>query len=266
MGGHAGANGAVGAVRRLGAGVRERTCCDEGAPIGPDAAPHRRSPLASLALSLPHLSLRGRARPGRAARARRGRRRSRAWPRCSSANGSDARDALWLDSGDALEGAEVFHRFGGRVELELLSALGLGGDGARQSRAVARRRRSWGSCSQGSRRFPVLSANLRPRADSALAGRLAPSALLERRGRAGRGRRRRQSRRSPPQFGESATTRGGSSGAGRWRAAVQAAVDELAPRAGADRRAQPPGARRRSRAGQPHERHRSACWAGTSTS
>src|SRR3954471_20955357 len=33
---------------------------------------------------------------------------------------------LWLDSGDALEGAEVFHRFGGSLELELLSALGLG--------------------------------------------------------------------------------------------------------------------------------------------
>src|SRR5215203_2008566 len=28
--------------------------------------------------------------------------------------------ALWLDSGDVLEGAPVFHRFGGRLELELL--------------------------------------------------------------------------------------------------------------------------------------------------
>src|SRR6188508_1704596 len=30
---------------------------------------------------------------------------------------------LWLDSGDAVEGAPVFERFGGRVELELLGGL-----------------------------------------------------------------------------------------------------------------------------------------------
>ena len=32
---------------------------------------------------------------------------------------------LWIDSGDALEGAEIFHRFGGDVEVRLLSELGL---------------------------------------------------------------------------------------------------------------------------------------------
>ncbi len=87
-------------------------------------------------------------------------------------------EVLWLDSGDALEGAEVFHRFGGQVELELLSALGLGAmtlgnhelslGGAELARLLA-----------DFADFSVLGANLRPRADSALAGLLQPSALLE---------------------------------------------------------------------------------------
>ena len=86
--------------------------------------------------------------------------------------------ALWLDSGDALEGAEVFHRFGGRLELELLSSLGLGAmalgnhelslDGARLAELFAT-----------AARFPVLAADLRPLADSALSGGLLPSALLD---------------------------------------------------------------------------------------
>ena len=86
--------------------------------------------------------------------------------------------SLWLDSGDALEGAEVFHRWGGRLELELLSSLGLGAmalgnhelslDGARLAELFAT-----------SARFPVLAANLRARADSALADRLVPSVLLD---------------------------------------------------------------------------------------
>lgn len=84
---------------------------------------------------------------------------------------------LWVDSGDALEGAEVFHRFGGHLELELLSALGLGAmalgnhelslDGAALSELLG-----------ASARFPVLAANVRARADSPLAGRLLPSAVL----------------------------------------------------------------------------------------
>lgn len=85
--------------------------------------------------------------------------------------------ALWLDSGDALEGAAVFQRFGGSVELDLLSSLGLGAmalgnhelslSGAALSALLAEHAR-----------FPVLSANLQPRPESPLSGQLLPSVVL----------------------------------------------------------------------------------------
>lgn len=83
---------------------------------------------------------------------------------------------LWLDSGDVLEGAEVFERFGGRLELELLSRLGL------SALALGNHELSLSSQSLADvlsrATFPVLAANLRAEPGSALAGRLAPSVLL----------------------------------------------------------------------------------------
>ncbi|HEX2873930.1 MAG TPA: 5'-nucleotidase C-terminal domain-containing protein [Polyangiaceae bacterium] len=84
---------------------------------------------------------------------------------------------LWLDSGDALEGAEVFHRFGGEVEVELLSALGLG------AMALGNHELSLGAEELArlfatAATFSLLSANVRPRAGSPLARLLVPSAVL----------------------------------------------------------------------------------------
>ena len=84
---------------------------------------------------------------------------------------------VWLDSGDALEGAEVFHRFGGQVELTLLRELGLG------AMALGNHELSLGAEAlaelfEGEAEFPVLSANVRPRAGSPLERVLVPSALL----------------------------------------------------------------------------------------
>lgn len=83
---------------------------------------------------------------------------------------------LWLDSGDVLEGAEVFERFGGRLELELLSRLGL------SALALGNHELSLSSQSLADvlsrATFPVLAANLGAESGSALAGRLAPSVLL----------------------------------------------------------------------------------------
>ncbi len=86
--------------------------------------------------------------------------------------------ALWLDSGDALEGAEVFRRFGGRLELELLSSLGLGAM-ALGNHELSLDGDALGELFASSASFPVLGANVRPRVDSALSGRLVPSALLD---------------------------------------------------------------------------------------
>jgi 5'-nucleotidase / UDP-sugar diphosphatase len=84
---------------------------------------------------------------------------------------------LWLDSGDALEGAEVFQRFQGQLELELLGALGLSamalGNHELSLRAPAL------SAALGRGGFPVLAANLTPLPSSALAAHLVPSALFE---------------------------------------------------------------------------------------
>lgn len=86
--------------------------------------------------------------------------------------------ALWLDSGDALEGAEVFHRFGGRLELELLSALGLGAM-ALGNHELSLDGVALATLFSSSANFPVLAANVRPQVDSALSGRLLPSVLLD---------------------------------------------------------------------------------------
>ena len=87
-------------------------------------------------------------------------------------------DALWLDSGDVLEGAEVFHRYGGHLELELLSSLGLGAL-ALGNHELSLDGGTLGQLLEESAKFPVLAANLQPRTDSALWGRLVPSALLD---------------------------------------------------------------------------------------
>jgi 5'-nucleotidase / UDP-sugar diphosphatase len=135
--------------------------------------------------------------------------------------------ALWLDSGDALEGAEVFRRFGGRVELELLSALGLGAM-ALGNHELSLGDGELGQLFQSSASFPVLAANLQPDEASALRGRLLPSALVDvagvRVGIVGV-----SNPKSPPNL---------ASRDNPWRlelspdlaAAVQAAVDELVPR------------------------------------
>ena len=85
--------------------------------------------------------------------------------------------ALWLDSGDALEGSEVFERLGGRLELQLLSDLGLG------AMALGNHELSLPGPELGSLlanvRFPVLAANLAPEAASPLEGRLGQSVLLD---------------------------------------------------------------------------------------
>ena len=86
--------------------------------------------------------------------------------------------SLWLDSGDALEGAEVFHRYGGRVELSLLSSLGLGAM-ALGNHELSLSGMELGELLSETARFPVLAANLRPRVDSALAGLVPASALFE---------------------------------------------------------------------------------------
>lgn len=84
---------------------------------------------------------------------------------------------LWLDSGDALEGADAFHRFRGELELSLLEQMGLGAMalgnhelslGAEELAALVATRA----------RFPVLSANLTPAPGSALAGRVLPVSVL----------------------------------------------------------------------------------------
>lgn len=86
--------------------------------------------------------------------------------------------ALWLDSGDALEGAEVFQRGGGHVELELLSALGLSAMSL-GNHELSLSDAQLGELLASSAGFPVLAANLQPQADSGLRGRLLPSAVFD---------------------------------------------------------------------------------------
>jgi len=84
---------------------------------------------------------------------------------------------LWLDSGDALEGAEVFHRFGGRVELELLSTLGLGAM-ALGNHELSLDAPELSQLFGASARFPLLAANVRPGAGTPLERVVLPSTLL----------------------------------------------------------------------------------------
>jgi 5'-nucleotidase/UDP-sugar diphosphatase len=86
--------------------------------------------------------------------------------------------SLWLDSGDALEGAEVFHRFGGRVELELLSSLGLNAM-ALGNHELSLSGSELGELLTRSASFPVLAANLRPELASPLAGLLTAGAIFD---------------------------------------------------------------------------------------
>jgi len=136
--------------------------------------------------------------------------------------------ALWLDSGDALEGAEVFHRYGGRVELQLLSSLGLGAM-ALGNHELSLSAPDLAELLLSSATFPVLAADLEPRTASPLAGVLAPSAILSadgvRVGVVGVANRE-----SPPDL---------ASPGNRWQleapadwAAVQSVIDELSPQVG----------------------------------
>jgi 5'-nucleotidase len=135
--------------------------------------------------------------------------------------------ALWLDSGDVLEGAEVFRRLRGRVELELLGALGLSAMalGNHELALSGPELAEWLSASA----FPVLAANLRPRADSTVRPRLSASALVEA-GGFKVGLVGVANPHSPPDL---------ASAGNAWRldlleelaAATQGAIDEVAPRA-----------------------------------
>lgn len=137
--------------------------------------------------------------------------------------------ALWVDSGDALEGAPIFQRFGGRVELELLGSLGLSAmalgnhELSLEPSVLARRLAE-------SARFPVLAANLPPGAASPLEGLLAPSAVLDvtglRVGVVGVANPQ-----SPPGVGERPSNAWGLAPVADAAGAVQLAIDDLAGRA-----------------------------------
>ncbi len=92
-----------------------------------------------------------------------------AWQRAPS--------AVWLDSGDALEGAEIFHRYAGSAEIALLSALGL------SAMALGNHELSLPPAELAERaveaRFPLLAANLSPRSSSPLLGAWSSSALVK---------------------------------------------------------------------------------------
>lgn len=133
---------------------------------------------------------------------------------------------VWLDSGDALEGAEIFERSRGRVEIELLGALGL------SALALGNHELSLSgdelSTLLGAAPFPVLAANLDVGEGSPLARVLRPSVILSAGGMrlgvvgvANPG--------SPPHL----KSAGNPWGLAPWSdsaAAVQAALDELRPR------------------------------------
>ncbi|HVY27260.1 MAG TPA: 5'-nucleotidase C-terminal domain-containing protein [Polyangiaceae bacterium] len=85
--------------------------------------------------------------------------------------------ALWLDSGDVLEGAAVFQRFRGSAELELMSSLGLDAM-ALGNHELSLSGEELAAHVAEEARFPVLSANLQPEPDSPLVGQLLPSVVL----------------------------------------------------------------------------------------
>jgi 5'-nucleotidase / UDP-sugar diphosphatase len=101
------------------------------------------------------------------------------WARLASLLDGERRRApasVWLDSGDALEGAEVFQRLGGRLEVELLSQLGLA------AMALGNHELSLSAAELGelaaTATFPLLAANLVPQETSPLDGRLAKSSVV----------------------------------------------------------------------------------------
>lgn len=135
--------------------------------------------------------------------------------------------ALWLDSGDMLEGAPVFQRYRGRVEVELFGSLGLG--------AMALGNHELSLCAPelaellAKARFPVLAANLRPRPTSPLAGWLQSSVVLNA-GQIRVGVVGVANPSSPPQL-KSAGNPWDLVVAEDWVGEVQLAVDELTPHA-----------------------------------
>lgn len=138
------------------------------------------------------------------------------------------RECVWLDSGDALEGAGVFRRYGGRVELELLSGLGLAAM-ALGNHELSLRGQELAELLQSTARFPVLSANLLPLGGSALAGLVRPAALIRASGLelgvVGVGNPA-----SPPNLAAEDNPWGLSNA--ELSSAVQLALDDVAPHAG----------------------------------
>jgi 5'-nucleotidase / UDP-sugar diphosphatase len=137
-------------------------------------------------------------------------------------------DAVWLDSGDALEGAEVFERYGGRLELELLSSLGLAAM-ALGNHELSLEPQPLAQLLRASARFPVLAANLQVSESSPLQGLLAPSAVIDVGGVA-LGVVGVANQQSPPSLSQPGNGWGLGISAELARA-VQLAIDDLAPRA-----------------------------------
>ncbi|HKY38493.1 MAG TPA: 5'-nucleotidase C-terminal domain-containing protein [Polyangiaceae bacterium] len=135
--------------------------------------------------------------------------------------------ALWLDSGDALEGAEVFQRLGGQLELELLGGLGLA--------ALALGNHELSLAAEdlaellARSAFPVLAADLTPSRRSPLLGRLGSTALLSSQG-VKLGVVGLANPSSPPDLA-SPTNPWGLVVTLDLAATVQAAIDELSPHA-----------------------------------
>lgn len=135
-------------------------------------------------------------------------------------------DCVWLDSGDLLEGAGVFRRYGGRVELALASGLGLSAL-ALGNHELSLSGTELAALLRDFARFPVISANLRPAVGSPLRGLLAASALVPAGGRR-LGVIGVAHATSPPNVRAADNPWGFVSV--ELAAAVQTAVDEMAPR------------------------------------
>jgi 5'-nucleotidase len=135
--------------------------------------------------------------------------------------------SLWLDSGDAIEGAPIFLRYGGRVELELLGSLGLSAM-ALGNHELSLEAPRLAELIETSAVFPLLAADLPPAAGSPLSGWLRSSVQLEA-GGVRVGVIGVANTHSPPGVGQTPNA---------WElapitdvsAAVQLAIDELAPR------------------------------------
>jgi 5'-nucleotidase len=136
-------------------------------------------------------------------------------------------DCVWLDSGDWLEGAGVFRRYGGRVELELASSLGLAAM-ALGNHELSLSGSELAGLLRNFAHFPLLSANLQPAPGSPLRGLVQGSALLSAAGRR-LGVVGVANAASPPNLRDDDNPWGLVSI--ELAAAVQTAVDELMPRA-----------------------------------